>query len=45
MGATFARPMPSQTTSIPHLLEREPELDALGRAVERARVTAPAAAC
>jgi AAA ATPase domain len=29
--------MPSQTTSIPHLLEREPELDALGRAVERAR--------
>ena len=34
--AGFARPMRSQTTSIPHLLEREPELDALRRAVERA---------
>ena len=33
----FARPMRSQRTSTPHLLEREPELDALGRAVARAR--------
>jgi DNA-binding CsgD family transcriptional regulator len=29
--------MRSETTSIPHLLEREPELEALGAAVERTR--------
>jgi hypothetical protein len=37
----FARPMRSQTTSIPHLLEREPELEA-SAARSSGRETAPA---